>query len=143
MKNGVVGVIDSAPSRAPIVAPEPVREPEPERRDYPEYSDYDAPPIPGDELDPAQFAEEQPEDSFLRGRETAKPEPPRAPERAPVSAPAPAASDGKLWSAVCAAVMDKMPFDVRGYLVDESKVCAAVDGDVLRVEVVPGFVYGE
>ena len=142
VKNGVVGVIDSAPSRAPIVAPEPVREPEPERRDYPEYSDYDAPPIPGDELDPAQFAEEQPEDSFLRGRETAKPEPPRAPERAPVSAPAPAASDGKLWSAVCAAVMDKMPFDVRGYLVDESKVCAAVDGDVLRVEVVPGFVYG-
>ena len=141
-KNGVVGVIDSAPSRAPIVAPEPVCEPEPERRDYPEYSDYDAPPIPGDELDPAQFAEEQPEDSFLRGRETAKPEPPRAPERAPVSAPAPAASDGKLWSAVCAAVMDKMPFDVRGYLVDESKVCAAVDGDVLRVEVVPGFVYG-
>ena len=142
VKNGVVGVIDSAPSRAPIVAPEPVREPEPERRDYPEYSDYDAPPIPGDELDPAQFAEEQPEDSFLRGRETSKPEPPRAPERAPVSAPAPAASDGKLWSAVCAAVMDKMPFDVRGYLVDESKVCAAVDGDVLRVEVVPGFVYG-
>ena len=142
VKNGVVGVIDSAPSRAPIVAPEPVREPEPERRDYPEYSDYDAPPIPGDELDPAQFAEEQPEDSFLRGRETAKPEPPRAPERTPVSAPAPAASDGKLWSAVCAAVMDKMPFDVRGYLVDESKVCAAVDGDVLRVEVVPGFVYG-
>ena len=142
VKNGVVGVIDSAPSRAPIVAPEPVREPEPERRDYLEYSDYDAPPIPGDELDPAQFAEEQPEDSFLRGRETAKPEPPRAPERTPVSAPAPAASDGKLWSAVCAAVMDKMPFDVRGYLVDESKVCAAVDGDVLRVEVVPGFVYG-
>ena len=126
----------------PYMAPEPVREPEPERRDYPEYSDYDAPPIPGDELDPAQFAEEQPEDSFLRGRETAKPEPPRTPERAPVSAPAPAASDGKLWSAVCAAVMDKMPFDVRGYLVDESKVCAAVDGDVLRVEVVPGFVYG-
>lgn len=137
VKNGVIGVIDSAPAQAP--AAEPEREPEPERRNYPEYSDYDAPPVPGDELDPAQFAEEQPEDSFLRGRETAKPEPPREPERAP-AAPAPA--DGKLWSAVCAAVMDKMPFDVRGYLGDESKVCAAVEGDVLRVEVVPGFVYG-
>ena len=55
---------------------------------------------------------------------------------------APAPADGKLWSAICAAVMDKMPFDVRGYLGDESKVCAAVEGDVLRVEVVPGFVYG-
>ena len=137
VKNGVIGVIDSAPAQAP--AAEPEREPEPERRNYPEYSDYDAPPVPGDELDPAQFAEEQPEDSFLRGRETAKPEPPREPERAP-AAPAPA--DGKLWSAVCAAVMDKMPFDVRGYLGDESKVCAAVEGNVLRVEVVPGFVYG-
>ena len=137
VKNGVIGVIDSATAQAP--AAEPEREPEPERRNYPEYSDYDAPPVPGDELDPAQFAEEQPEDSFLRGRETAKPEPPREPERAP-AAPAPA--DGKLWSAVCAAVMDKMPFDVRGYLGDESKVCAAVEGDVLRVEVVPGFVYG-
>ena len=137
VKNGVIGVIDSAPAQAP--AAEPEREPEPERRNYPEYSDYDAPPVPSDELDPAQFAEEQPEDSFLRGRETAKPEPPREPERAP-AAPAPA--DGKLWSAVCAAVMDKMPFDVRGYLGDESKVCAAVEGDVLRVEVVPGFVYG-
>ena len=139
VKNGVIGVIDSAPAQAP--AAEPEREPEPERRNYPEYSDYDAPPVPGDELDPAQFAEEQPEDSFLRGRETAKPEPPREPERAP-AAPAPAPADGKLWSAVCAAVMDKMPFDVRGYLGDESKVCAAVEGDVLRVEVVPGFVYG-
>ena len=137
VKNGVIGVIDSAPAQTP--AAEPEREPEPERRDYPEYSDYDAPPVPGDELDPAQFAEEQPEDSFLRGRETAKPEPLREPERTPV---APAPADGKLWSAVCAAVMDKMPFDVRGYLGDESKVCAAVEGDVLMVEVVPGFVYG-
>ena len=133
VKNGVIGVIDSAPAQTPAA------EPEPESRDYPEYSDYDAPPVPGDELDPAQFAEEQPEDSFLRGRETAKPEPQRKPESTPT---VPAQTDGKLWSAVCTAVMDKMPFDVRGYLGDESKVCAAVDGDVLRVEVVPGFVYG-
>ena len=140
VKNGVAVVPGTAPARAPIQESEPVRRPEPERRDYPEYSDYEAPPIPGDELDPAQFAEEQPEDSFLRGRETAKPAPQREPERVPAAVPAPA--DGKLWSAVCASVMDKMPFDVRGYLGDESKVCAAVDGDVLRIEVVPGFVYG-
>ena len=46
-----------------------------------------------------------------------------------------------LLDAVAAAGIEEV-WLVRGYLGDESKVCANVDGDVLRVEVVPGFVYG-
>ena len=129
----------------PVQMPE--HEPVPERYDPPEYSDYDAPPAPEDEPDMSQFAEEQPEDSFLRGREARRPAPPQ-----PVSLPAPISAqeqaaavpvtDDGLWSAVCAAVKDKLPFELRGYIGDESKICASVEGDVLRVEVVPGFVYG-
>ena len=129
----------------PVQMPE--HEPGPERYDPPEYSDYDAPPAPEDEPDMSHFAEEQPEDSFLRGREVRRPAPPQ-----PVSPPVPISAqeqaaavpvtDDGLWSMVCAAVKDKLPFELRGYIGDESKICASVEGDVLRVEVVPGFVYG-
>ena len=129
---------------APVPAPRgDTAEREPERPEYPEYRDDDAPPVPADEPDMAQFAEEQPEDSFLRGRELPKPQS-RQPEPVPAAPPTEntAAAGGELWSAVCAVVKDKLPFELRGYIGDESKVCAALDGDVLRIEVAPGFVYG-
>ena len=113
---------------------------------YPE--DEDAPPPRSweteqesePEPDMAQFAEEQPEDSFLRGRELQKTETQPA-ESAPAEKPAAPEKDA-LWAAVCDSVRDKLPGDIRGFLGDETKLCAVVEGDILRLEVMPGFVYG-
>jgi len=83
-----------------------------------------------DELDPAAFAEEQPEDALLEKR----PEP---------EAPAATAqiSEGALWEEICRRVGPTLRADMRLRLNDSSTVRASVRGDALCIEVVPGFTY--
>ena len=47
-----------------------------------------------------------------------------------------------LWSGICAAVAPKLPPDLRITLENASKVRGTVDGNTLKIECLPGFVYG-
>lgn len=87
-----------------------------------------------DDIDPLQFAEEQPEDSFLlRADKAAQPEP--APEERMLS-------DEALWSAVCDKAAAELPMDVRMHLRDGKTVQARTEGSVLRLMITAGFVFG-
>lgn len=101
---------------------------------------YSARPCEPDyeELDPEMFAEEQPEDAFVS----------RAPELETVpehgtepEAPMPPKTAAASWSEVLDRAMPTLPPDIRFIIGDNKKVRAAADGDVLRVEAEPGFVY--
>ncbi len=51
-------------------------------------------------------------------------------------------TDGTLlWKDICEKVRDKLPFDLRIYLGDDAKLRGKSEGDVLRLEVLPGFTY--
>lgn len=91
-----------------------------------------------EELDPELFAEEQPEDIFVSrapARETV-PEPVSEPEAVMPIQPAAVS-----WSEVLDRAVQTLPPDIRFIISDEKKVRAVSDGDVLRVEAEPGFVY--
>ena len=99
-----------------------------------------------EEPDPAQFAEEQPEDAFLERARAAKaspkePEPPA--ERVPASAPAavPVAESAAFWRELCGKITARLPADMRIYPGDESKLRGALSGGVLTLEAEGGFVY--
>ena len=74
-------------------------------------------------------------------REPAPPEEeaPPLPEDEPPAPPPPA--DG-LWRAVCEAVAPRLTPDLRYVLGDSAKVRGRMENGVLRVECLPGFVYG-
>ena len=95
---------------------------------YPE-AEYD------DELDPAMFTEEQPEDSFVLRTDKAAAGPP-AGEGDVVK------NDEDIWKAVCAIAAPKLPMDIKLKLGDESAVRGHVENGLLKVEAAPGFVYG-
>ena len=100
---------------------------------------------PEDELDPADFYEEQPEDVFIRHDRSEPaatvPEAPPVPTASP--APTQAAVPGpELWKEICAKVKQLIPVDMRVYLEDEKRVRGRLEGNVLHVEAAPGFVYG-
>ena len=84
-----------------------------------------------DELDPEMFAEEQPEDIIVK-RETP------IPSAEVPGAEAPAAGG---WKEICEAAKALLPIDLRVTLGDETRVRGFVEGAVLAVEVVPGFLY--
>jgi len=117
----------------PQQAPElraPAEEPEGESE---RWEDEPEPPEE-DELDPAMFAEEQPEDVFLqRSEQEAVP--------AAESVPQPV-SDGAAWTAICEKAAQSLPMDLRVSLSDASKVRARIEDSTLVIEVVPGFLYG-
>lgn len=104
--------------------------PRTERDMEPEYED----------IDPAEFAEEQPEDAFL--------DRPRAEVPAAVSQPAavrndsPGISDAELWSALCEKVKNELPKDIQIHLSAGNAVRGVVQGNILRIEAAPGFVFG-
>lgn len=89
-----------------------------------------------DEIDPDFFREEQPEDSFLQGRANA------TAENIPAVIAKPASPDAELWPSLCDKAAETLPMDVRLYLGDQKSVRGRLEGELLRVEVVPGFIYG-
>ena len=86
-----------------------------------------------DELDPLQFVEEQPEDSFLLRNDK-------------VSAPAPAKEktmdDRALWAAVCEKAKAGLPRDLHTFLGENSPVVPKLENGVLRLGITAGFIFG-
>lgn len=124
---------DKHPTPAPAEE-EPERyEPEPPRRREEAYIPEE------DDLDPEMFAEEQPEDSFLQRGGRAEPEPQRESEAQPktdVPAGEPA------WKDICAKAAGTLPMDIKLRLDDSASVRGKIENGTLRIEVVPGFLYG-
>ena len=138
----------------PVNAPAPVRA-------EPEEEDWEQPPVPPreedfwepeemtetrnaygageefeDNIDPLDFAEEQPEDSFLQRSDKA-PDPVQAEDK-----PGGGLSGRELWAAVCEKAAPELPVDVRMHLKDGTAVEAVQDGEVLKLLVKAGFIYG-
>lgn len=97
---------------------------------------YDEPPArpresPEDEEEELElFQEEQPEDAFLqrsRPRDEARELP---------------ASEALSWKTIRQSAAKLLPMDVRVNIEDETKISARVEGDVLRIQAAPGFMYG-
>ena len=86
-----------------------------------------------DELDPLQFVEEQPEDSFLLRSDKASAPPPA--EEKPMDAQS-------LWAAVCEKAKAGLPRDLHIYLGENSSVVPRVENGVLRLGIAAGFVFG-
>ena len=122
---------DKHPTPAPAEE-EPERyEPEPPRRREEAYIPEE------DDLDPEMFAEEQPEDSFVQRTGQSQPTP--EPESQP-KADAPA---GELaWKDICAKAAGALPMDIKLRLDDSASVRGKIENGTLRIEVVPGFLYG-
>ena len=92
-----------------------------------------------DDLDPEMFAEEQPEDSFVQRGGRVEPEPQRESEAQPkteVPAGEPA------WKDICAKAAGALPMDIKLRLDDSASVRGKIENGTLRIEVVPGFLYG-
>ena len=139
-------------SRGMLPAPAPVREAiEPEDEDrgatesqIPEehYEDMEPPPRrdtedePEGELDPLAFQEEQPEDSFLQRSDKAPAAPPAEDQ------PGTALSGRELWAAVCEKAAPELPMDLRMHLKDNASVEAVQEGNVLKLLVKAGIIYG-
>ena len=92
-----------------------------------------------DDLDPEMFMEEQPEDSFLQRGARVEPEPPAEPEAQP-KADAPAGEPA--WKDICAKAAGALPMDIKLRLDDSASVRGKIENGTLRIEVVPGFLYG-
>ena len=124
---------DKHPTPAPAEE-EPERyEPElPQRREETYISEED-------DLDPEMFMEEQPEDSFLQRGGRVEPEPQAEPEAQP-KADAPAGEPA--WKDICAKAAGSLPMDIKLRLDDSASVRGKIENGTLRIEVVPGFLYG-
>jgi len=83
-----------------------------------------------DEIDLAAFQEEQPEDAFLerRAREEVKTEP--------------ASDTGDIWAKICERVKPALTPEKRPMLGNSNSLTGKLNGDELRIEAQPGFVYG-
>ena len=92
-----------------------------------------------DDLDPEMFAEEQPEDSFVQRGGRVEPEPQAEPEAQP-KADAPAGEP--TWKDICAKAAGSLPMDIKLRLDDSVSVRGKIENGTLRIEVVPGFLYG-
>ena len=124
---------DKHPTPAPAEE-EPERyEPEPPRRREEAYIPEE------DDLDPEMFMEEQPEDSFLQRGGRVEPEPQAEPEAQP-KADAPAGEPA--WKDICAKAAGALPMDIKLRLDDSASVRGKIENGTLRIEVVPGFLYG-
>ena len=139
MKNGVP--VQPGPS-----APAETREEQPpiDDRDEPISGEYWTEPPPDrrgivgapeedEELDPLQFVEEQPEDSFLLRSDKASAPPPA--EEKPLEA-------RTLWAAVCEKARAGLPRDLHIHLGENGSVVPRLENGVLRLEIAAGFIYG-
>ncbi|MBR3185336.1 MAG: DNA polymerase III subunit gamma/tau [Oscillospiraceae bacterium] len=158
LASGAISFIPRGGSPAPApreADEEPFEEPEEERPPLPEEDDLpwnEEPPAPAapcapwedeaDELDPAQFAEPQPEDALPKraALPEKKPEPQSVKE--PVSTAPPAAAESPaFWSELCRKIGARLPADMRIYPGDETKLRGELRGNVLTLEAEGGFVY--
>jgi len=92
-----------------------------------------------DDLDPEMFMEEQPEDSFVQRGGRVEPEPQAEPEALP-KADAPAGEP--TWKDICAKAAGALPMDIKLRLDDSASARGKIENGTLRIEVVPGFLYG-
>lgn len=83
---------------------------------------------PEDDLDLSAFQEEQPEDAFLDRRPAAV-------------SPAPAAPIEATFPDILNAVKPSLPFGMRIYVDDPGKLRGRIEGDVLRLEALPPFMF--
>ena len=83
-------------------------------------------------IDPSQFMEEQPEDSFLS---KAAPKQQANPEVKTVD-------NIDVWKAVCAKVAHLLPPDMKAKLNDTNLLRGAMENGVLKIYAAPGFIYG-
>ena len=120
---------DKHPTPAPVEE-EPERyEPEPPQRREEAYIPEE------DDLDPEMFMEEQPEDSFLQRSGRAEPEQQTEPEAQPKAGE-------PTWTDICAKAAGALPMDIKLRLDDSASVRGKIENGTLRIEVVPGFLYG-
>ena len=140
LKNGV-------PMAAPVrpMAPMEEREelPPMEDEDEPISGEYWTEPPPDrsrivgapeeDELDPLQFVEEQPEDSFLLRSDKVSAPPPA--EEKPMDAQS-------LWVAICEKAKAGLPRDLHTFLGENSPVVPKLENGVLRLGITAGFIFG-
>ena len=92
-----------------------------------------------DDLDPEMFMGEQPEDSFVQRGGRVEPESQAEPEAQP-KADAPAGEPA--WKDICAKAAGALPMDIKLRLDDSASVRGKIENGTLRIEVVPGFLYG-
>ena len=90
-------------------------------------------PEEDEELDPLQFVEEQPEDSFLQRGDKASAPPPA--EEKPLDA-------RTLWAAVCEKARAGLPRDLHIHLGESGSVVPRLENGVLRLEIAAGFIFG-
>lgn len=104
---------------------------------------YPPPPPPAEEY-PAALAAQEDEMPPMPSDDDAPFAPPADNETAEYAPPEEAISpaDEALWQGVCERVKAKLSPDLRIVLEDTAKVRGAVEGGVLRLECLPGFVYG-
>ena len=104
---------------------------------------YPPPPPPAEEY-PAALAAQEDEMPPMPSDDDAPFAPPADNEAAEYAPPEEALSpaDEALWQGVCERVKAKLSPDLRIVLEDTAKVHGAVEGGVLRLECLPGFVYG-
>ena len=119
---------------APEDADEPAEEPPFEYDEPPERRDYA--PDPDDELDPAAFAEYQPEDDLLD-----KASPVDLNPDAPASAADAPQDNAALWTAIIERAEDALPRGVMPILSNPAQTRCTVSYDTLALEVMPGFFY--
>ena len=119
---------------APEDADEPEDEPPFEYDEPPERRDYA--PDPDDELDPAAFAEYQPEDDLLD-----KASPVELNPDAPASAADAPQDNAALWTAIIERAEDALPRGVMPILSNPAQTRCTVSYDTLALEVMPGFFY--
>lgn len=157
-----VSRLEANVGRAPQPAPEyrpapqsdipaPAYEPAPAPQDYerpplPDIEpDYERPPLP--DIEPEYVPIPEPIDE-----PPARPAPVRAETAERAAAPsytaapeysaAPTQNDAEFWRAVCDKAAPKLAPDLRVTISSEDKVRGRLDGNVLRLECIPGFLYG-
>ena len=158
LASGAISFIPRGGSPAPApreADEEPFEEPEEERPPLPEEDDLpwnEEPPAPAapcapwedeaDELDPAQFAEPQPEDALPKRAALSEKKPEPQSVKEPVSTAPPAAAESPaFWSELCRKIGARLPADMRIYPGDETKLRGELRGNVLTLEAEGGFVY--
>ena len=93
-------------------------------------------PEPEDDIDPAQFAEYQPEDDLLDKASpvSLNPDAPPSAENAPTD-------PDKLWDAVVEKAEESLPFSVIAILTNPVQARGTVSSDAITLEAMPGFPF--
>lgn len=150
--------VGRAPQPAPEYRPAPQSDtPAPAYESAPAPQDYERPPLPDIEPDYERPPLPDIEPEYVPIPEPideppARPAPARAEaaERAatpgytaaPEYSAAPTRSDAEFWRAVCDKASPKLAPDLRVTISSEDKVRGRLEGNILHLECIPGFLYG-